>query len=214
MKFIVLFMAVLAPLLVSAAVWAKPQAMSFSQMSRAERSYYEQVYDYSMTTTKPGESYDWRTQNAAGRLTIGEAYTSKSGSLCRNFNEYLNIRGQMGQVQGVGCKRAGSDGWCKLKPGNALTCSMEKSNFYGVHMPSITPYMPDVSVTMGGGGREQFNGGGIGPTTNINGDFGRSGGSKNIKGSDVADTVTGAAGSTTAPVTQNLKSWFQETFGE
>ena len=54
-----------------------------------------------------------------------ELFVSKSKANCRKFTETFTVAGKNGEGYGVGCKREGSEGWCKLKTSNAHTCAME-----------------------------------------------------------------------------------------
>lgn len=97
-------------------------------LSKAEKRYYDLVFNYVMETIKPNSKYNWESYSGNGMLTVSEVYVSKSGATCRNFVETFAVHGVIGDNEGVGCKRVGTEGWCKLKLDNALTCAMEPSS--------------------------------------------------------------------------------------
>ena len=103
-----------------------PTDSSLTQLSEVEQQYYQQIFDYTMTVTKPGESYSWKSAENSGAISVSKSFSSKSGATCRVFTERYIIGGSEGSAEGIGCKREGRDGWCRLKKGDALTCSMEK----------------------------------------------------------------------------------------
>lgn len=94
----------------------------------AEQAYYNQIFDYTMDNIKAGEGYSWKSQNGQGTIDVEENFTSKSGYNCRPFRESIDVGGQKKNQRGVGCKREGRPGWCKLKPDNAMTCALEESS--------------------------------------------------------------------------------------
>lgn len=177
-------------------------------LSDAEKSYYDKVFVYTMDNIKAGDKYDWASYSGKGSLKVSESYVSKSGSTCRNFDESFTVQGQSGGGKGVACKRAGDDGWCKLKPDNALTCAMENNGIL-VGLPNISG--PNVTVpSVGGNANVTINA----PSTpnapqgpNMNS---KPGGKPT--GAGVADSVTSAAGSVAGPATGGGLKWFQDTF--
>lgn len=94
-------------------------------LSDAEKSYYELVFTYVMDTVKADGTYKWESYSGNGTFTVSDSYVSKSGATCRNFAEVFTVQGVGGENEGVGCKRAGREGWCKLRMSDALTCAME-----------------------------------------------------------------------------------------
>lgn len=192
------------------AVQPQPQ-LSFSQLTRVEKSYYEQVFNYTMDTTKPNETYEWKSYRTSGAILVGEPYVANSGSTCRNYIERITIQNVTGEDEGVSCKRQGREGWCKLKAHNALTCAMEKpADFFNVSMPSLNGRLPEMSINAGGIPSGGGNVAAPDPSMPRGVDAPRA---PDVSGAGYADTVTGAAGAAAGPVTRTLKSWFGENFG-
>jgi hypothetical protein len=102
-----------------------PQNLAATKLSEAEIVYYRQVFDYTMSVTKPGEHYDWQSYSGKGSISPDKPFVSKSGATCRNFLEHYTIGTSNASAEGVACKREGKDGWCRLKQTDALTCVME-----------------------------------------------------------------------------------------
>lgn len=100
---------------------------TLGELTNPEKEYYEQVFSYAMAAIQPGKHYDWKSYSGGGKITVDKVFTSKSGATCRKFQETFIINNHEGKNEGVGCKREGRDGWCKLKSTDALTCAMEPS---------------------------------------------------------------------------------------
>lgn len=187
------------------AVWAD----ALAQLLPAEQKYHTQIFDYVMDYTKPGEPYPWQSYGGKGSIVADAVFISKSKASCRNFSESFTIGSEEGSYSGIACKRAGGDGWCILRPDQALTCAMETRPL----LPGLeTPQSPQLSMP---------NVGGIGsvgsPTAHMNNPVGTPSGvevpSRSDKpGQPVADTVTGAAGRAAGPATGGMIQWFSDTF--
>ncbi len=97
-----------------------------SRPSSADESYRETIFDYAMSTANPQVPYVWESYSAKGKITASESYVSKSKATCRDYEEtYITGVGKI-VLEGIGCKRTGREGWCRLKKNsNALTCSLE-----------------------------------------------------------------------------------------
>lgn len=113
-------------------------ANAVGDLPDAEQSYYLQMFDYAMNYKQEGEQQEWKTQHGNGSFTLKDRFTSKSGYDCRNFRETMDILGNKTSRNGVGCKRQGRDGWCKLKPSNAMTCALEEpSTIFDKGVPTM-----------------------------------------------------------------------------
>lgn len=97
-------------------------------LSDNEREYHSFVFDYAMGNLPAGKHYDWKTFESSGRIVVGDAFTSKSKSLCRPFSEEYHFSGMSGVMTGYGCKREGREGWCMLSNDNMLSCALEPSD--------------------------------------------------------------------------------------
>ncbi|MBY0407642.1 MAG: hypothetical protein K2Q01_08110, partial [Rickettsiales bacterium] len=137
----------IALLLIAAPALAKTAPSSLSLLSDAEKSYYDQIFGYSMDNLQAGQKYDWKSYSGQGSIVVQDIFVSKSGYPCRGYAETFTVQAQDGAYRGIACKRQGKDGWCRLKPGNANTCAMEDRGFM-FSMPS----MPGGSVSIGGVG--------------------------------------------------------------
>ena len=224
--------AIIVSLFVANAYAAVPSPLA--SLSDAEKTYYEKVFDYSMDTVQGGGKYEWKSYSGNGAISIADTFVSKSGATCRNFTETFVVQGQNGIDKGVGCKRRGQDGWCKLDLNKAKTCSFEDTSRMfggvGVDAPNVNVSAPNITVgpvnvpTVSGGSSASSSGGGV------NSDFkfhsGSSGGSgssgsssgggsnnNNGSGKSVADSVTGTAGHAASSATSTGISWFQSVFG-
>jgi len=179
-------------------------------LASPEQSYYEKVFVYTMEVTKPGEKYDWAGYTGKGSISVEAPFVSKSGATCRNFSETFTVQGQPGNGKGIGCKRAGAEGWCKLKPGNALTCAMEQpANMFGdfsfgsLTAPSVSA--PNVTVP------------GVNTTINAPNINAPSMPHAEVKKADnptasAADTITSGAGQAAGSAASNGIKWFGKTF--
>jgi hypothetical protein len=133
--------------------------LALRSLSDSERAYYNLVFDYVMETIKADGKYEWASYSAKGTLTVSEAYISKSGSTCRNFAEVFTVHGLQGENEGIGCKRRGYQGWCKLGINDAGTCSMERNKGTADNLvDSVTDAIGSVGSSISSGG----SGGGIG----------------------------------------------------
>lgn len=105
-----------------------PALASAEAVNVNEREYHAKVFDYAMGALPTGKSYPWKTFESSGIITVGEAFSSKSQSLCRPFTEKFNFSGTTGEIGGYGCRREGRDGWCMLQTNNMLSCALEPSD--------------------------------------------------------------------------------------
>ncbi|MDE3060528.1 MAG: hypothetical protein KGJ06_05915 [Pseudomonadota bacterium] len=184
---------------------AAANVSSLSLLSEAEQSYYQQVFAYVMENIQPGQHYDWQSYGGRGTIAVGDAFTSKSGTVCRRFSESFQVQSFPGSDVGVGCRRVGRDGWCKLRPGNAMTCAMESPGYW-FNMPTVSmpstgslpglPDLPDLGSDMPDGPSPSM------PSSNYS----------TPSGHDVVDTVTGTAGAGAAYVANHAKGWFSDLF--
>jgi hypothetical protein len=182
---------------------------SFSGLTEPEKAYYEQMFDYTMDNTKPGEGYEWSTYSAKGKITAETVFLSKSKGQCRNFSEIFYAAGKPYPYDGIACKRQGRDGWCRLKQGDALTCAMEKPGGVAVNfgVPGAPSMSGSINVPIGGGP-------GIGQVGTPNAPQIEGPGKVDQKqaGQSYADTVTGTAGNAAGPATSGVIKWFGDTF--
>lgn len=94
-------------------------------MDPAERSYYYQSFDYAMLSVKPGQRHTWESYNSNGYFEMDAAFV-RNDTVCRNFREFISLQKLYSiSSEGVGCKRVGRDGWCRLKKTDMATCAME-----------------------------------------------------------------------------------------
>ncbi|NBX03060.1 MAG: hypothetical protein EBR02_03140 [Alphaproteobacteria bacterium] len=190
---------------------AQQQYATLAQLSDAERKYYALSFSYTMDAIAPGASYAWGSYSGKGNIAPQEKFISKSKSLCRKFTESFNIGGLQGGNDGVACKRNGDDGWCKLRKGQVMTCAMEKPGImFDTDIPNVNiagpnVNMPNMGSGVGGIGRSGSNisAPGAPPAFET---------AKSPTGNDVADTVTGAAGSVAGPAAGGMLKWFNSTF--
>lgn len=98
---------------------------SFNALTKAEQDFYHKSFDYAMETLKDNATYEWRTATAYGTITAGRHFISNSKATCRKFSETYAFASGSGTMQGVGCKRQGHEGWCKLKESDMLSCAFE-----------------------------------------------------------------------------------------
>lgn len=97
----------------------------FNLMDDAEREYYDQMFDYVMGKTSPNTKYEWKSYASSGEITPGQPVAGK-GTVCRQFKERVNFAGKtVNSLGGMGCKRVGADGWCRLPKNDMLSCAME-----------------------------------------------------------------------------------------
>lgn len=99
--------------------------LPFNMLTSAEQEFYHNSFNYAMDTLADNTTYEWRAAKAFGTITAGRHYISKSQSNCRNFSETYTFGSSAGYMDGVGCKRKGSEGWCKLRAGDMLSCAFE-----------------------------------------------------------------------------------------
>lgn len=193
-------------------VFAKAQPSSLLALSSAEKSYYQQIFTYTMDHMDAGTKYEWKTHSAAGVIHVDEVFTSKSRVPCRHYSETFNVQGMAGAYQGVSCKRIGSDGWCRLKPSNAHTCAMEDPAFMFA-MPSMK--VPGVNIGAVGNPADGMTFSAEMPAVNgPNLNFDRPKVPDGKKASNgFADTVTGSAGKAAGEAATSGFGWFFKTFG-
>jgi len=223
------------PLFFSSGAFASP----LNGLSEAEQSYHDKVFDYTMDTVNPDNKYDWASYSGNGSIKVGKPFISKSSANCREFTEDYTVQGTEGKSKGYGCKRAGGNGWCRLKSDEALTCALEQPAYrFGggsVDMPSVNMPnggigaigSPNVNVDVnintpnvdtsnihaphlsGGGGNS---GGGGGNNNQNNTGPHQKPDVKPGEASGTAYTVTDTLGSGAAKGTGMALGWFQDMF--
>lgn len=203
-------------LLLPAPAFAKAEPSSLSRLTSAEKSYYEQIFAYTMDNIQPGQKYEWKTYSGNGIIHVSDVFTSKSGVPCRNYSETFNVQARAGAYQGIACKRQGKEGWCRLKPGNAQTCAMEDPSFLFT-MPSMAiPGSAIGAVGSGPSGSAGAGGSASGPdmpgmnSPNIETPNAPKG---EVTAQDYANGVTGNAGKAAGSAASNGISWFTRAFG-
>ena len=180
-----------------------------SQVAANNRDYYLQVFNYTMDNIPADGHFDWQTYNAKGSIAATATFVSKSGYTCRGFTETYSVLGSKpGSEKGYACRRAGGNGWCRLKTSDALTCAMENPS-YQFSLPGMAaPGMPDAEVSA-----PDINTGGIHTGVNSNIDVASpDAGGRKASAGNAADTITGAAGSAAGYIARNAASWFQSLF--
>lgn len=197
-------------LLAVAPAHAKSQASSLSLLSDAERSYYDQIFGYTMDNTEAGKRYEWASYSGHGSIHVDDIFVSKSGYPCRPYSETFKVQDIDGAYRGIACKRQGKDGWCRLKPNNANTCAMEDKSFM-FSMPSLSG--PNVTIGTVGNPLDGINSP-TAPTVNTNVNVNAPNAPKtDTAGADYATSVTGNAGKAAGAVASNGLGWFAKTFG-
>lgn len=97
-----------------------------ARMDEAERDYYDKLFDYVMDNRADGQTYDWKSYRAYGRLTPASKETHEN-TVCRPFHEIIGLKDESeAAFNGIACKRVGSDGWCRLPKGELRSCALEK----------------------------------------------------------------------------------------
>ena len=201
-----------AILLLPAATSYAAQMSPLALLADAEKTYYENIFDYSMVTVQPNQKYDWASYSGKGTITLGDTFISKSGATCRNFHETFIVQGHNGIDQGVGCKRRGKDGWCKLDLNKAKTCSFEDTSRMfggvGIDTPNInTPTIGAINTpTLGGTGSNTIS------APNVNTDINSPVAKKDVTAKNYTDSVTGNAGKAADSAASNGLNWFKDTF--
>lgn len=202
---------VLCTALCAASLSYAGQVSPLASLGDAEKTYYEKVFDYSMETVKPGQHYSWASYSGNGVMTIGNTFISKSGATCRNFDETFTVQGKNGIDKGVGCKRRGQEGWCKLGLEKAQTCSFEDTTrmFGGVMIdtPNIGHSTAPINVPSADVGSSEGAGVSVNPSMPQS-----TYSSKDVNAKSYSDTVTGNAGKAAGSATANGLSWFTSTF--
>lgn len=190
------------------AVHVSPQP---GELSDVEKGYYIKVFDYVMNVLKDNESYAWQSSDVnTGKITVGTLFTSKSSSLCRPFSESFVIGDYQGNYDGIACKRGGSEGWCRLKKSDALTCALEDpANTINFNFPGVNTHVTIGTPSIGSSGTPAIN---APQTPHVGGNAPQLPAGSKPSGGDVADKVTGAAGSVAGPVTGGAIKWFNSTF--
>lgn len=202
----VLFLAVV---LAASPALARAQPSSLSLLSDAEKSYYDQIFGYTMDHVEGGRRYDWGSYSGRGTIHVDAVFLSKSGYPCRTYAETFTVQEIPGAYQGTACKRQGKDGWCRLKPGDANTCAMEDRSFM-FSMPSMS--LPDVSIGPVGNPLAGVNAPSA-PQVNTQVNMPDAPKASRPTGEDFATAVTGNAGRAAGSAASNGLSWFAKTFG-
>lgn len=188
------------------------------ELSADDSRYHATMFEYALNTVTTPVPFEWKAYSGRGNITLTPAFKSKSGAICRNYQETIMLAKGNVHYAGVACKRRGEAGWCRLRENaEALSCAFEKAplipsvNVPGVHVetPEINPQMPNV------------NAGGIGQvgTPDIYVPAPQGSNTDELApretkapGTGVADTVTGAAGSAAGPVAGGAIKWFNQIF--
>jgi hypothetical protein len=180
-----------------------------ARLAPAEQTYYAKSFNYTMDNIQPGQKFDWASYSGKGSITVDKPFVSKSGSSCRNFTETFTVKGVSGGDRGVGCKRGGEEGWCRLSPSSALTCALdEPANSLGIDLPSVNIGGVDVNLDTGAPSAPS----GSTPGVSMNVDTGGHHRSSDTSGADVADSITTKAGKAAGQATGGFVGWFAKTF--
>lgn len=114
--------------------WIQPRDYSTFQgtygntMSNAEKAYYVQMFNHTMSHVHDGNAYPWESYNSKGAITPTETFVSQSKAICRHYTEDFTIGQYSGQQAGTSCKRQGKAGWCRIALGSPQSCAMENKN--------------------------------------------------------------------------------------
>jgi len=192
--------------------YAAPGPSPLSYLADPEKDYYIKVFNYSMETVQPDQHYDWKSYSGNGSITVKKAFVSPSGTNCRNFSETFVVQGQKGMDKGVGCKRKGQDGWCKLDPTKeAKTCSFEDTNrfFGGVNLSAPTIGTPSLG---GGGSVGSAPSANVNVNANVNTSVNTNIDKKDLTAKSYSDAVTGSAGKSAGQAASGFVTWFTQTF--
>lgn len=197
--------------LAQACLAAEPSPLA--ALTDPEKDYYEKVFDYTMDYVNAGTQYSWASYGGKGTIQAGEPFTSKSGTLCRNFSENFTVHNKQGIDKGFGCKRKGKKGWCKLdQDKEAKTCSFEDTSrmFGGISLS--VPGMANPSMGVGGADINTNINTDINTNANVNTNVDTGISSKDVSAKGYADTVTSSAGKSAGTAISNGVKWFGETF--
>lgn len=100
-------------------------------MNDNERSYYSQIFYWTMNNAAAGKTIKWENINTFGSITPQAIFLNKRGYACRNFNEVLKVQDIRQTFKGIACQRGGG-AWCKLGPNATPACGLgQVPSFWG-----------------------------------------------------------------------------------
>lgn len=99
-------------------------------MTPEERSYYSQIFYWTMNKGAPGKPVEWSNMNTYGTLTPDVVFINGRGHGCRKFTEVLKVHEVEQTLHGTACQKPGG-AWCKLPPNATPACDL------GGYRPSL-----------------------------------------------------------------------------
>lgn len=101
------------------------------KMQDHEKNAYSQHFYWAMNKADPGQTHQWKEHNIEGDITVTEAFTNKSGTICKRFSENLKVHEIRQQIDGIACAKTGGS-WCKLRKDATPACGLGKRpSFWG-----------------------------------------------------------------------------------
>lgn len=98
----------------------------WGKMTKGERELYSQEFAYAMYYAPAGEPHLFASMGNVlfGEIRAGIPYRTKTGTICRTFEEVVSYQDEAQKLRGKSCQRANGKGWCKLGMESAPNCEL------------------------------------------------------------------------------------------
>jgi surface antigen len=78
-----------------------------ASLDRADMSYYNRTSQMALETAQPGQALPWQNPQSgnSGTITPSNYYQANNGAYCREYNQTINVGGQVSQGYGKACRQ-------------------------------------------------------------------------------------------------------------
>jgi surface antigen len=78
-----------------------------ASLDRADMAYYNRTSQQALETAQPGQALPWQNPQTgnSGTITPSNYYQANNGAYCREYNQTINVGGQMSNGYGRACRQ-------------------------------------------------------------------------------------------------------------
>lgn len=96
----------------------------YAQMTDQEKSYYSQIFFWAMGNLAPAQTHSWSQVDISGAIRVDESFKNNTGTDCKRFSETLKVHAVQQQLNGIACREADGQRWCKLTANATPACGL------------------------------------------------------------------------------------------
>ncbi len=94
-------------------------------MNEQQRQRYTLAFYHAMNLVPAGETYNWKSISMFGYFKMKENFVSKSGMICRKYEELISLQGHNQQFDNMACQyRNNPKNWCRLRATSTPSCEI------------------------------------------------------------------------------------------